>query len=240
MMHTATEEMNDGTVFVTRYHGEVEYGDENKTVGSSEHRLTLPGVSGVGGKDGEEGIPMEDNGQRAQCVGGDSRPIAARGAPEGRKVLLQSDEDDTGDGQYHPRHGKSGSVVPTPPSLVGSPSKPIEWWMDTHVLADGDGRDQHHPHVIGQLKKLLGQAVDTKDHSRQLHLLLSSWEEQVMMVQQELMELTMRLHREKRKYSLRMMEKECDVKRYCVEIESLRGLVAARSASMHALHVYVP
>eukprot|EP00889_Picochlorum_renovo_P002221 jgi/Picre1/29251/NNA_004643.t1 len=60
---------------------------------------------------------------------------------------------------------------------------------------------------------------------------MNAWETQVVQVHEELLEVTRKLHRERRRYSLRVMEKECDAR----ETESLRGIVEAKTASLEAL-----
>ncbi len=96
-------------------------------------------------------------------------------------------------------------------------------------------RSASHTNVIKDLKGLLERASSTKNSSECLQKVLASYEDQVVEVHEELLRVTRKMQRERRRYSLRVMEKECETKRLMVEAESLRGIIEAKSASMEAL-----
>jgi len=89
--------------------------------------------------------------------------------------------------------------------------------------------------VIKDLKGLLERAASTKHSAESLQEVLASYEDQVVQVHEELLRVTKKMQRERRQYSLRVLEKDCETKRLVVEAESLRGIVEAKSASMEAL-----
>lgn len=125
-------------------------------------------------------------------------------------------------------------LVPTPPSLKGS-----ECGERVGHVHGGERKlsfeTKTPAQTIVELNSLLDQAIRTKKCSHSLHDVMNAWETQVVQVHEELLEVTRKLHRERRRYSLRVMEKECDAKRLRVETESLRGIVEAKTASLEAL-----
>lgn len=92
-----------------------------------------------------------------------------------------------------------------------------------------------HTNVIKDLKGLLERASSTKNASECLQKVLASYEDQVVEVHEELLRVTRKMQRQRRKYSLRVLEKDCETKRLVVEAESLRGIIEAKAASMEAL-----
>ncbi|KAI8105112.1 hypothetical protein M9435_000283 [Picochlorum sp. BPE23] len=125
-------------------------------------------------------------------------------------------------------------LVPTPPSLKGSECG--ERMGHVHGGERKLSFETKTPaQTIVELNSLLDQAIRTKKCSHSLHDVMNAWETQVFQVHEELLEVTRKLHRERRRYSLRVMEKECDAKRLRVETESLRGIVEAKTASLEAL-----
>lgn len=141
--------------------------------------------------------------------------------------------------QHHNEHPESSSqwLVPTPPSLKGSQSGYRSRQYSPCVLKDSSfsGNQTPYAQTMDDLRVLLSKAVKAKDSSRSLQEILTTWEDQVVQVHEELLDVTKRMHRERRKYSLRVMEKECEAKRLAVESESLRGIIEAKSASLEAL-----
>lgn len=122
-------------------------------------------------------------------------------------------------------------LVPTPPSLKGSECGERRGYGGERLSFETKTPAQ----TIVELNTLLDQAIRTKKCSHSLHDVMNAWETQVVEVHEELLEVTRKLHRERRRYSLRVMEKECDAKRLRVETESLRGIVEAKTASLEAL-----
>ncbi len=145
--------------------------------------------------------------------------------------------------QHHHPESSSQWLVPTPPSLKGSQSGYRSRPYSPCVLGDcstsGNQASYRTPYAqtMDDLKILLGKAIKAKDSSRSLHDILTTWEDQVVQVHEELLDVTKRMHRERRRYSLRVMKKECEAKRLAVESESLRGIVEAKTASLEALKV---
>lgn len=136
-------------------------------------------------------------------------------------------------------------LVPTPPSLKGSqygtrsrPHSPC--MLDAGNLSGSETATYHTPYAqtMDDLRILLKKAVKANDSSRALQEILTTWEDQVVQVHEELLDVTKKMHRERRKYSLRVMEKECHAKRLAVESESLRGIIEATSASLDALKLH--
>lgn len=125
-----------------------------------------------------------------------------------------------------PRTGPSEEswLVATPQSLKGS-----------RGASPCLSRAASQPNVIKDLKGLLERAMATKSSSESLQEVLASYEDQVVQVHEELLHVTKKLYRERRQYSLRVMEKDCEAKRLVIEAESLRGIIEAKSASMEAL-----
>lgn len=115
-------------------------------------------------------------------------------------------------------------LCPTPRSLRASANASP---CPTHSIS--------HTNVIKDLKGLLERASSTKNASECLQKVLASYEDQVVEVHEELLRVTRKMQRQRRKYSLRVLEKECETKRLMVEAESLRGIIEAKSASMEAL-----
>lgn len=145
------------------------------------------------------------------------------------------------DGGDHPE-SSSQWLVPTPPSLKGSQSGYRSRAYSPSILSKHssytDNVDSYHTpyaQTMEDLKDLLKKAAKTKDTSKSLQQILTTWEDQVLHVHEELLEVTQKMHRERRKYSLRVMEKDCEAKRLAVESESLRGIIEAKSASLEAL-----
>lgn len=123
---------------------------------------------------------------------------------------------------------EDGWLVATPPSLVGSPVKGNSWRTSSSGM-----------NMMDQLKGVMGQAVHAREESDQLQQLVVLWEAQILQVHDELLYMRTKLERERRKHSLRVLEKEREGKRMAVEIESLRGISEARMGSLEALKVYV-
>ena len=137
-------------------------------------------------------------------------------------------------------------TVPVDEHGAGSPERSHQgdqdWLCPTpRSLKSGSSRASPCPsraassNVIKDLKGLLERAASTKHSAESLQEVLASYEDQVVQVHEELLRVTKKMQRERRQYSLRVLEKDCETKRLVVEAESLRGIVEAKSAAMEAL-----
>ena len=135
-------------------------------------------------------------------------------------------------GEASSSDGDETWLVATPNSLLGSPA-------DAGVESKWRRRDGQSDDIISlsKMKALLEQATRTKKGSGHLQQVLGDWEAHVLAVHEELLEVTLKLQKERRRYSLKMVEKECHSNRLAVETESLRGLAEAKTASLEALQV---
>ena len=116
-------------------------------------------------------------------------------------------------------------LCPTPRSLRGSSAQ----------ASPSMTRSVSQNNVIKDLKGLLDRASSTKSSSECLQRVLTAYEDQVVEVHEQLLRVTQKMQRERRQYSLRVLEKDCEKKRLMIEVESLRGIIEAKSASMEAL-----
>ena len=197
-------------------------------------------------------------------VAGTLLEIAGEGVPlgdcaeVGGKTLVEGESNIVHDADVDEDHAHW--LVPTPPSLKGSMynngAGGEEMSPERHhcsgagvILGGGHSRmmRSYSPTVlpgpslnvplVEQYKTVLQKAVSTKECSDSLQQVLKAWEDQVVLVHQELLMVTKKMHRERRRYSLKVMEKACEAKRLAVETESLRGIVEAKTASLEALQM---
>ena len=182
-----------------------------------------------------------------EAVGGAAKAEASAGGADGTRKGIYEDNDDGnkwnrtgGENVIGMDVGEASSsdgddetwLVATPNSLLGSPA-------DAGVQSKSRRRDDHSADIMSltKMRALLEQATRTKKDSGHLQQVLGDWEAHVLAVHEELLEVTMKLHRERRRYSLKMIEKECHSNRLAVETESLRGVAEAKTASLEALQV---
>jgi len=194
-------------------------------------------------------------------VAGTVPEVAGGSAPQGDCAVVDGEAIEDGESRIIRHVDVDGDhahwLVPTPPSLKGSmygtggedmSSPERQHWSGAGVVLGGGHRSMmrsYSPTVIPgpsldvplleQYKTVLQKAVSTKECSDSLQQVLKAWEDQVVLVHEELLIVTKKMHRERRRYSLKVMEKACEAKRLAVETESLRGIVEAKTASLEAM-----
>ena len=110
-------------------------------------------------------------------------------------------------------------TVPVDEHGAGSPERSHQgdqdWLCPTpRSLKSGSSRASPCPsraassNVIKDLKSLLERAASTKHSAESLQEVLASYEDQVVQVHEELLRVTKKMQRERRQYSLRVLEKD--------------------------------